>query len=202
MKRGIKPVIPPKSNRTKAIRCSKRLYRERNCIERMFGYLKGQNAGLAFRGENKMAFRKAKSIAAGKREPRPVDKYVGNRVRMRRLMLRMSQTTLGDKLGITFQQVQKYEKGTNRIGSSRLHQIAGICRRLFHSFLMAYRAGRSQMAKSLQRLLCPISSPRPTGSLSQELMYELKTPASGVGSSVLTLGRHLRSAPLETVLRW
>ncbi len=73
-----------------------------------------------------MASRKAKSIAAGKKEPRPVDKYVGNRVRMRRLMLRMSQTTLGDKLGLTFQQVQKYEKGTNRIGSSRLHQIAGI----------------------------------------------------------------------------
>ena len=73
-----------------------------------------------------MSSRKAKSIAAGKKEPRPVDKYVGNRVRMRRLMLRMSQATLGDKLGLTFQQVQKYEKGTNRIGSSRLHQIAGI----------------------------------------------------------------------------
>ena len=53
-----------------------------------------------------------------------VDKHVGNRVRMRRLMLGMSQTKLGDGLGITFQQVQKYESGKNRIGASRLQQIA------------------------------------------------------------------------------
>jgi transcriptional regulator with XRE-family HTH domain len=56
----------------------------------------------------------------------PIDKHVGSRVRMRRLMLTMSQEKLGEALGITFQQVQKYEKGTNRIGSSRLHHIAGI----------------------------------------------------------------------------
>jgi transcriptional regulator with XRE-family HTH domain len=53
----------------------------------------------------------------------PVDKHVGSRVRMRRMMLDMSQTTLGDALGITFQQVQKYEKGINRISASRLHQV-------------------------------------------------------------------------------
>src|SRR5205823_2491381 len=47
--------------------------------------------------------------------PNPVDKHVGSRVRMRRMMLGMSQTTLGDALKLTFQQVQKYEKGTNRI---------------------------------------------------------------------------------------
>jgi transcriptional regulator with XRE-family HTH domain len=56
----------------------------------------------------------------------PVDKHVGARVRMRRLMLKMSQTKLADGLGLTFQQVQKYEKGSNRIGSSRLQQIANI----------------------------------------------------------------------------
>jgi transcriptional regulator with XRE-family HTH domain len=56
--------------------------------------------------------------------PNPIDKHVGNRVRMRRLMLRMSQEKLGDALGLTFQQVQKYEKGANRIGASRLQQIA------------------------------------------------------------------------------
>jgi transcriptional regulator with XRE-family HTH domain len=55
-----------------------------------------------------------------------IDKHVGARVRMRRLMLRMSQTTLGESLGITFQQVQKYEKGANRISASRLQQIAHI----------------------------------------------------------------------------
>jgi len=47
-------------------------------------------------------------------------------VRMRRMMISMSQEKLGERLGITFQQVQKYEKGTNRIGASRLQQIAGI----------------------------------------------------------------------------
>jgi transcriptional regulator with XRE-family HTH domain len=54
----------------------------------------------------------------------PTDKHVGSRVRMRRLMLRRSQTQLGEALGVTFQQVQKYEKGTNRISASRLQQIS------------------------------------------------------------------------------
>ena len=58
--------------------------------------------------------------------PNPVDKYVGSRVRMRRIMLGMSQEKLGDALGLTFQQVQKYEKGTNRVGASRLQQISEI----------------------------------------------------------------------------
>jgi len=58
--------------------------------------------------------------------PNPVDKYVGSRVRMRRIMLGMSQEKLGEALGLTFQQVQKYEKGTNRVGASRLQQIAEI----------------------------------------------------------------------------
>jgi transcriptional regulator with XRE-family HTH domain len=61
-----------------------------------------------------------------KKAPNPTDKHVGSRVRMRRMMLGMSQEKLGDALGLTFQQVQKYEKGTNRIGASRLQQIAQI----------------------------------------------------------------------------
>ncbi len=61
-----------------------------------------------------------------KKAPNPIDKHVGSRVRMRRMMLAMSQEKLGDALGLTFQQVQKYEKGTNRIGASRLQQIANI----------------------------------------------------------------------------
>ena len=56
----------------------------------------------------------------------PIDKHVGSRVRMRRMMLGMSQTTLADGLGLTFQQVQKYEKGTNRMGASRLQHISHI----------------------------------------------------------------------------
>ncbi len=59
-----------------------------------------------------------------KKTPNPIDKHVGSRVRMRRMMLSMSQEKLGDALGLTFQQVQKYEKGTNRIGASRLQQIS------------------------------------------------------------------------------
>jgi transcriptional regulator with XRE-family HTH domain len=55
---------------------------------------------------------------------RPVDIHVGARVRLKRQMLGMSQTELGDAVGITFQQIQKYEKGSNRIGSSRLQQLA------------------------------------------------------------------------------
>ncbi|HEY6030484.1 MAG TPA: helix-turn-helix transcriptional regulator [Gaiellaceae bacterium] len=61
-----------------------------------------------------------------KKSPNPTDVHVGSRVRMRRMMLSMSQEKLGDALNLTFQQVQKYEKGTNRIGASRLQQIAHI----------------------------------------------------------------------------
>jgi transcriptional regulator with XRE-family HTH domain len=61
-----------------------------------------------------------------KKSPNPTDTHVGMRIRMRRLMLGMSQTGLADGLGLTFQQVQKYEKGTNRVGASRLQQISNI----------------------------------------------------------------------------
>jgi transcriptional regulator with XRE-family HTH domain len=56
--------------------------------------------------------------------PNPTDRYVGSRVSMRRKMLSLSQTELADAVGVTFQQVQKYEKGTNRISAGRLQQIA------------------------------------------------------------------------------
>jgi transcriptional regulator with XRE-family HTH domain len=74
-----------------------------------------------------------------KKAPNPTDKHVGSRVRMRRMMLGMSQEKLGDALGLTFQQVQKYEKGTNRIGASRLQQIAQILQ-VPVSFLFRRRA--------------------------------------------------------------
>src|SRR5215510_1353757 len=61
-----------------------------------------------------------------KKAPSPVDKHVGSRVRLRRLMLGMSQEKLGDGLGLTWQQVQKYENGKNRIGASRLQHISDI----------------------------------------------------------------------------
>lgn len=61
-----------------------------------------------------------------KKPPNPIDKHIGLRVRMRRMMLGISQETLGKAIGLTFQQVQKYEKGTNRIGGSRMQQIATV----------------------------------------------------------------------------
>jgi len=60
------------------------------------------------------------------KSPNPIDTYVGGRVRMRRLMLNMSQEALAKQLGLTFQQVQKYEKGTNRISASRLQALSQI----------------------------------------------------------------------------
>jgi transcriptional regulator with XRE-family HTH domain len=63
---------------------------------------------------------------ANKKQPNPIDIHVGSRVRLRRMMLGMSQEKLGEALGITFQQIQKYEKGTNRIGASRLQHIASV----------------------------------------------------------------------------
>jgi transcriptional regulator with XRE-family HTH domain len=60
------------------------------------------------------------------KSPNPIDKHVGARLRMRRLMVGMSQSRLGEALSVTFQQIQKYEKGANRIGASRLQQLARV----------------------------------------------------------------------------
>jgi transcriptional regulator with XRE-family HTH domain len=60
------------------------------------------------------------------RAPNPIDIHVGKRLRMRRLMLDMSQEALADALGLTFQQVQKYEKGANRVGASRLQRLSEV----------------------------------------------------------------------------
>ena len=62
----------------------------------------------------------------GPRSTNPVDVHVGTRVRLRRQVLKMSQEKLGDQLGVTFQQVQKYERGANRIGASRLWKISDV----------------------------------------------------------------------------
>jgi transcriptional regulator with XRE-family HTH domain len=62
----------------------------------------------------------------GSRKPNPMDAHVGTRVRLRRMLLGMSQEKLGEHLGLTFQQVQKYEKGVNRIGASRLFDLSRV----------------------------------------------------------------------------
>jgi transcriptional regulator with XRE-family HTH domain len=60
------------------------------------------------------------------RKPHHIDVHVGSRVRLRRMFIGMSQERLGEKMNLTFQQIQKYEKGTNRIGASRLFQLAEV----------------------------------------------------------------------------
>ncbi|MEQ1647629.1 MAG: helix-turn-helix transcriptional regulator [Hyphomicrobiaceae bacterium] len=62
----------------------------------------------------------------GSRRPNPIDIHVGGRVRFRRMLLGMSQEKLGEALGLTFQQVQKYEKGVNRVGASRLYDLSQV----------------------------------------------------------------------------
>jgi transcriptional regulator with XRE-family HTH domain len=61
-----------------------------------------------------------------KKQANPIDAQVGNRVRLRRMLIGMSQEKLGEALGLTFQQVQKYEKGVNRIGAGRLYNVGRI----------------------------------------------------------------------------
>lgn len=65
-------------------------------------------------------------MTENKKKPNPIDVHVGSRIRLRRNMLGLSQEKLGENLGITFQQIQKYEKGTNRVGASRLQAISSI----------------------------------------------------------------------------
>ncbi len=60
------------------------------------------------------------------KRPNPIDIHVGGRVRLRRMLVGLSQEKLGERMGLTFQQIQKYEKGTNRIGASRLFQLSQI----------------------------------------------------------------------------
>lgn len=80
----------------------------------------------------------------GSRRANPVDVHVGSRVRLRRMLLGMSQEKLGEHLGLTFQQVQKYEKGINRIGASRLFdlsQVLGVPVQFFYEELAVAGAG-------------------------------------------------------------
>ncbi len=73
-----------------------------------------------------MARVKRETSGRGTGRPNPVDVHVGARVRLRRTLLGMSQEKLGDAIGLTFQQVQKYERGANRIGSSRLFDLSRV----------------------------------------------------------------------------
>jgi transcriptional regulator with XRE-family HTH domain len=100
------------------------------------------------------------------KSPNPVDIYVGNRVRLRRLMLDLSQTRLANALGVTFQQVQKYEKGVNRISASRLQHISHILQVpiiFFFEGLPTVTKGSKKASDALSPPTSPFFSPRPTG---------------------------------------
>jgi len=83
-------------------------------------------------------------MASAKKTPNPIDIDVGARVRLRRNMIGLSQEKLGESLGVTFQQVQKYEKGTNRISASKMQKISEILKTPVSFFFGADQAGSSQ----------------------------------------------------------
>src|SRR5260221_13330597 len=89
---------------------------------------------------------------AMKKGPNETDVLVGRRVRIRRVELGLSQTQLGNALGVTFQQVQKYEKGTNRIGASRLHAISGVLRVSVSYFFPGVADGADHSARPIEVL--------------------------------------------------
>lgn len=95
-----------------------------------------------------------------KKKPNPIDVHVGSRIRLRRNMLGLSQEKLGESLGITFQQIQKYEKGTNRVGASRLQAISSILNVPVSFFLKMHRV------PAPQRLVFPRIMKRPMWSIS------------------------------------
>lgn len=70
--------------------------------------------------------RKKSDRTASKGHPNPIDIHVGARIRLRRMMMGLSQMALAEQMGLTFQQVQKYERGTNRVSSSRLFDLCRI----------------------------------------------------------------------------
>ena len=93
--------------------------------------------------------RRAQALGGGnpamaKKKPHPIDVHVGARVRLRRMLMGMSQDKLGDALGLTFQQVQKYEKGVNRIGASRVFELARILDVPIQYFFDDFDSGESR----------------------------------------------------------
>lgn len=82
--------------------------------------------GTAGRRRGRMAFHSSAGDDSATGAPNPVDVHVGSRVRLRRTLLGLSQEKLGEAVGLTFQQIQKYERGANRIGASRLFEFSRI----------------------------------------------------------------------------
>jgi transcriptional regulator with XRE-family HTH domain len=101
-------------------------------------------SGTSVRARSRVSFLQTDENVMPRDVPNPIDKHVGMKLRARRIKLSMSQSTLADALGLTFQQVQKYEKGANRIGAGRLQQIAQILQMPVESFFEGLPHERGQ----------------------------------------------------------
>ena len=134
-----------------------------------------------------------------KKAPNPIDKHVGSRVRMRRMMLSMSQEKLGDALGLTFQQVQKYEKGTNRIGASRLQQISHILQVPVAFFFEGAPNLHGHVGRHAKTHppppMSPIFSPPPKDCPSPRPSCGSRSPSCGAASSIWS--RRSRATTIE-----
>lgn len=107
----------------------------------------------------------------GSNEPDPVDIHVGARLRTRRTLLGMSQEKLAEAIGLTFQQVQKYEMGKNRISASRLYQFAQILDVSISYFFEGYEQANSKMSDTEKGL----SDTNQEGFMSENVLYERET---------------------------
>jgi len=132
MRRGAKGYARPPAPTPDPLRLTQDLTAPTNCASRANRgscVFTGQHMSRSL-GADGEAEREAegedKGEDKGSRRPNPIDVHVGGRVRFRRMLLGMSQEKLGERLGLTFQQIQKYEKGINRIGASRLFDLAQV----------------------------------------------------------------------------
>ena len=126
-----------------------------------------------------------------KKAPNPIDKHVGSRVRMRRMMLGMSQEKLGDALGLTFQQVQKYEKGVNRIGAGRLFEVARILNVPVDFFYEGLNAGSPSAANESDASSPPVMEFVSSGEGLQLSLAFMKIKDAKVRKRVLDLVKSL-----------
>ena len=117
--------------------------------------------------------RKSSGRMASKGFPNPIDVHVGQRIRQRRTLLGMSQETLAEAIGLTFQQVQKYEHGANRVGSSRLFDLARVLDVPITYFFEEMEAGVA--AKSPSRLMGVPASKLPTPGIEPDPLARRET---------------------------
>ena len=141
--------------------------------------------------------------------PIPIDVHVGGRVRFRRMLLGMSQEKLGEKLGLTFQQVQKYEKGINRIGASRLFdlaQVLGVSVQFFYEEAPAggwsAAAARPGSARSRPKARSSSSCAAATAWSSTRPSCASPTPRRGAPSSIWSAAWPTTTLRLTRARRW